>query len=259
VGGLIRRAALVATTCAVFLICGIVSQPDRAAAGEQRAQRPATAVAADRSSQSVECRPPSLANCYTEAGMLDYIKEVQPMVVQFFRSSYRSMPEPNRYLYIPETGPYPRSACQDGSGKHLQDAETYAYCSVDENIYLGQSSMWALYHESGDAAPAIGLAHEWGHNVQNHTGVPAPTSSSESVNYENQADCVAGAWIRYAIQQGWFEQEDIGSTERFLAFIADAEEISHGNLQDRTASLSLGISSGLSACNSFYPDTPIYT
>src|SRR4051812_6920130 len=115
-------------------------------------QGPPLLVAAatdDATSGSAECRPPSLANCYAEDGMLDYINVVQPMIVQFFRSTYRAMPEPNQYIYVPESGPFPESACQNENGGYLQDANAYAYCPSDENIYVGQAFMWSLYHDSG--------------------------------------------------------------------------------------------------------------
>jgi putative neutral zinc metallopeptidase len=252
--------ALVAVVVILALVnLGHVDSSSPTIGVERSVPRLVAATAGSATSGSVQCRPPSLANCYTEAGMLDYINVVQPMIVQFFQSAYRSMPGPRRYVYVPEGGPFPESACQNGNGSHVQDANAYDYCSLDENIYVGQASMWSFYHDDGDAAPAVGLAHEWGHNIQHQVGVPSPRSSGESVNHENQADCVAGAWIGYAIQQGWFTQEDVGSTERLLITIADAEEVSHGNLQDRAASMSLGIRSGLMGCNSFYPGTPIYT
>lgn len=252
-------AVVVMTVVVALADHGQVDSPSRTIGVERSAPRLAAVTVGGATSGSVQCRPPSLANCYTEAGMLDYINVVQPMIVQFFQSAYRSMPGPRRYIYVPESGPFPESACQDENGGHTQDANAYDYCSADENIYVGQAAMWSFYHNDGDAAPAVGLAHEWGHNVQHQVGVPSPRSSAESVNHENQADCVAGAWISYAIQQGWFTQEDVGSTERLLVTIADAEETSHGNLQDRAASMDLGIRSGLAGCNSFYPATPIYT
>jgi Putative neutral zinc metallopeptidase len=128
---------------------------------------------------------------------------------------------------------------------------------------MGQAMMWHLYSQDGDIAPAVGLAHEWGHNVQAQTGVPAPETNEESVNYENQADCIAGAWLRYADQpaQHWLESEDAPNVGLLIEDIASAENDpnrNHGDLQERAASMLRGIQGGLMACNDFYPNTPIY-
>lgn len=192
--------------------------------------------------------------------MQSYIDRVLPMITQFFKAKYQAMSEPSHYYFITE-GQYAQSACQDKKRSHIVGANAYAYCSIDHNIYLGQAMMWHLYNEDGDAAPAVALAHEWGHHVQSQVGVPMPTTNIESVNHENQADCIAGAWIQYANQQKWLEQHDVGSIARLLADIASAESASrtHGTLEERGASLSLGLKGGLEECNRFYSETPIIT
>jgi predicted metalloprotease len=205
------------------------------------------------------CTPPSLAHCYNEATMRSYINRVLPMITQFFRSHYVAMSEPAGYIYIAE-GQFATSECVNDSGSHVQDANSYAYCPLDQRIYLGQATIWKLYNDDGDAAPAVGLAHEWGHNVQHQTGVPEPTNDAETVDHENQADCIAGAWIQYAIQQGWFEREDVGSTVNLLRDISSAEgsDPTHGDLRQRATSMAMGLQGGLPACNNFYPSAPVY-
>lgn len=174
------------------------------------------------------------------------------MIVQFFRAKYKAMPEPSNYYFVPEGQPPMQSPCG------AIDARAYHYCPADRSIYLGQASMWSYYDEDGDAAPAIGLAHEWGHHVQQVSGVPEPRDNIESVNHENQADCIAGGWIQYAEQQNWIEQQDYASTDRLVAHMASSEPTrDHGNLQERSNSMNLGYRSGLQACNSFYSATPI--
>jgi hypothetical protein len=261
INGTRMRAGLCATVAfsVIGLVdCGSVSNPSLPSLASP-APISAVAYAAPQVSPSV-CTPPSLAHCYTEATLQSYIDRVIPMIAQFFRAKYRAMPEPPHYYFIAE-GQRAQSSCQDEEGGYLDDANTYAYCRVDQNIYLGQAMMWHLYNEDGDAAPAVGLAHEWGHHVQSQVGVPAPTTNAESVNHENQADCVAGAWIQYADQQKWLEQEDVGSIARLVADIASAEGTSrtHGDLEERSDSLVLGLKGGLEACNSFYPANPIIT
>lgn len=215
-----------------------------------------TVAHAKPQASSPGCRPPSLAHCYTEASMQNYIDRVIPMIVQFFRVKYKAMPEPSHYYFIAD-GRQARSACG------YLDANTYAYCPADHSVYLGQAFMWRLYNDDGDIAPAVALAHEWGHNIQSRVGVPRSMSNNhvENVRYENQADCVAGAWIQYAGQQRWLEREDIRSIDNLIRDIADAERADrdHGTLEERGNAMSLGTRDGLGACNRFYPATPIIT
>lgn len=192
--------------------------------------------------------------------MQKYIDTVLPMITKFFATQYSAMPTPSSYIFVAKGYPI-TGGCPDQSGSFTEDDTTYAYCPTDNKVYLGQSEMWDLYSNDGDAAPAVGLAHEWGHNVQTHVGVPAPTTLAESVNHENQADCVAGAWVQYASQQGWIESEDVGTIVNLIKSIASAETPGrdHGDLTERADSLQKGLDGGLAACNSFYPATPIIT
>jgi len=119
-----------------------------------------------------------------------------------------------------------------------------------------------MYNQDGDAAPAVGLAHEWGHNVQTQIGVPPPRTQDETIVHEDQADCIAGAWIQYADEQKWLEPEDVSSITRLVEDIASAEDNqnrTHGTLSERGAAMTMGLRGGLAACNHFYPETPIFT
>ena len=48
----------------------------------------------------------------------------------------------------------------------IANDQSYAYCGPDATIYVGQATVWQLYHEQGDAVPAVGITHELGHHVQ---------------------------------------------------------------------------------------------
>jgi predicted metalloprotease len=205
------------------------------------------------------CQPPSLANCYTEDTMQSYLDTVIPMVQDFFTAEYKAMPTPKAYIYIP-VGEVVTAGCTNADGTYTEDENSYAYCPVDGTVYLGQAEAWTLYSQDGDAAPAIGLAHEWGHNVQTQVGVPAPTTDPEHVVHEDQADCVAGAWTAYAGTRGWLQPEDSATVQNLLATIASSEDDpnrDHGDLEERTSSFYEGVSTGLTGCDGFYPATPI--
>jgi predicted metalloprotease len=207
------------------------------------------------------CQPPSLANCFTEETMDDYFNAVIPLVEQFFDTSYSAMSHPAGYTYI-DIGMTGQMACKDTSGSTLATDEAFAYCPADGNIYIGEAAGWGYYHADGDAAPAVGLAHEWGHHIQDQVGVPTPTTVAESVVYESQADCIAGAWLGFVRDNGHLEEQDPVTVAKLLDDIAAAEgdpNRDHGDLSERTDSLIHGLDGGLEACNDFYPTYPIIT
>lgn len=68
------------------------------------------------------------------------------------------------------------------------------YCPTDDYVaYDAALLLPRLDRYFGNVAPAIVLAHEMGHAVQNRAGVAGP-----SIVVELQADCFAGAWVEYA-------------------------------------------------------------
>ena len=207
------------------------------------------------------CPDGTLEGRYTFVQMQSFANCAVALVSNFITASYKRMPPPAAVYYIAQ-GKIGNEPCIDETGAPgtFNDV-SYEYCPVDNKIYIGQAELWEFYHGIGDAAPIVGLAHEWGHLIQTQTGVPAPTDNVESVNHENQADCVAGAFVAYVGAKNWLEYPaDVGDIAGLLQEIASAETASrtHGTLEERSKSLSMGIKGGLFACNSFYPETHIY-
>src|SRR5215217_9053622 len=106
------------------------------------------------------CQPPDMEGCYGYGDMQAYADQIIPLVEAFFDDTYADMPHPKQYIYIPEGAVAP-----SGCGPIPADG-AYLYCSGDDKIYLGQPQLWSFYSNDGDAAPVVGLAHEWGHHVQ---------------------------------------------------------------------------------------------
>ena len=190
---------------------------------------------------SPACQPPDLENCYGYEDMQAYLDQIIPLVEQFSDTAYTDMPHPAEYIYVPEgaTGP---TECTDG-----YTDESYMYCPVDQTIYTGQRALWRYYSNLGDAAPATGFAHEWGHHVQTMVGVPPAQTPVGQISRENQADCIAGAWVAYADEQGWLNYpDDLNDIDALLAAIArDEPGRSHGDLGERSDSMKLGMGAGL--------------
>jgi predicted metalloprotease len=140
--------------------------------------------------------------------------------------------------------------------------ETFAYCPGDQIVYVGDEALWTLYSIFGDAAAVAGLVHEYGHHLQWNVGISNPLEDpSLQVQEENQADCVAGAFIGWARAQGTLnESDDIGDLVSLVQAIADAEDDpnrEHGTINERAAAFDRGIDNDIYACVEFFPDKPI--
>jgi predicted metalloprotease len=199
-----------------------------------------------------ESTPTSLEGAFGYGGMADYLDTIAPMVAQFYEAEYPSIPDPS-LVFIP-SGRAARGACG------ISDSSAYEYCSANQTIYVGQDLLWTFYSQAGDAAPAIALAHEWGHHIQNYRGVPFATTASQSVSFENQADCLSGAWAGYADEQGWLEtQDDLQDVSTLMQFIGSSETSrrDHGTTAERSAAFQSAYGGGATACNAYFPDEPV--
>lgn len=156
------------------------------------------------------------------------------------------------------------------------------YCPPEETVYVDPSFFSLLREQfdasAGELAQLYVLAHEYGHHVQNLTGVfeqyPANGTGPDSngVRTELQADCYAGAWVA-----GATEPDDESGTP-FLktptrAQIADAlgaaasvgddhiqqesggvvnpDTWSHGSSEQRQRWFDTGYDNGTAACDTF--------
>lgn len=138
------------------------------------------------------------------------------------------------------------------------------YCPGDQKLYLDFAFFNELRREfkaPGDFAQAYVIAHEFGHHIQNLTGVMgkvqrAGENNRLSVALELQADCYAGIWGNAFQQQGRLETGDIEEAIRAAASVGDdaiqkrmqgyvvPESFTHGSAQQRMEWFSRGMQSG---------------
>ncbi|MBW1638784.1 KPN_02809 family neutral zinc metallopeptidase [Microbacterium resistens] len=85
------------------------------------------------------------------------------------------------------------------------------YCPPEEGVYLDPTFFQLMRQQFGASAGELAqlyiVGHEWGHHIQNITGVMSehPNNGtgpySNGVRIELQADCYAGAWLGAITQQ----------------------------------------------------------
>jgi predicted metalloprotease len=156
------------------------------------------------------------------------------------------------------------------------------YCPGDTTVYLDTGFFdeltTKLGAQGGDAAEAYVFAHEFGHHIQNLTGVMQKVQSqgagqtgpkSGGVRLELQADCYAGVWLKHAtsdpdspIQE--ITREDLEKAVDAAAAVGDdriqkrmqgqvnPESWTHGSAEQRQKWLLQGFSTGdPNECNTF--------
>ncbi len=146
------------------------------------------------------------------------------------------------------------------------------YCPADQKLYLDFAFFDELRREfkaPGDFAQAYVIAHEFGHHIQNLTGMMdkvqrAGDNNRLSVALELQADCYAGIWANFAAKQGRLETGDTDEALRAASAVGDdmiqkrtqgyviPDSFTHGSAEQRTEWFAKGMRSGdMRQCQTF--------
>lgn len=163
----------------------------------------------------------------------------------------------------------------EGCGSATSAAGPF-YCPADKGIYIDTGfydELAQMAGNGGDFARLYVIAHEYGHHIQNITGLASQVRSEQQRNpaaanrlqvaMELQADCYAGMWAsqnREKIEPGDLEEglaaaSAIGddTLQRGAGQAINPESFTHGTSRQRMAALRLGLEAqNDGACDVFF-------
>ena len=137
--------------------------------------------------------------------------------------------------------------------------EAAFYCLLDETIYYSGEFRRVVEAQVGDFGWVVVVAHEWGHHIQDQLGidlggVPDQAGDPTSLELEQQADCMAGAYTRSADAVGWLAPGDVEEALRITDLAGDPvgtpydDPYAHGTGAQRVSAFLEGYEAGLDAC-----------
>ncbi|HET6747121.1 MAG TPA: neutral zinc metallopeptidase [Candidatus Saccharimonadales bacterium] len=194
---------------------------------------------------------------FTKSQMAQYLECIVPDVDRWIDVTYQEMPHPKGYFFVP-------SGISAVLGDCPVNDKVLQYCGNVDQIFLGQAAVWQQYSVYGDAAPPVVVAHELGHHFQHEVGMKMAAGNAQ-IRYENQADCVAGAYMSWARSRGLMSRDDVKDLSGSLIAAADADgpRRDHGTKSERIGAFELSydnvknVRPTLRNCNQYVPEIPI--
>ena len=153
--------------------------------------------------QSLACETGDDANQKDDCRIVGVVNSVQA----FWEDNLQGYEKAKTVFYKGQT--------QTGCGVGTSDVGPF-YCPTDQTIYIDLGFYDDLRSrfgaQGGPFAEAYVIAHEYGHHVENLTGVlergrgDDTGPQSAGVRIELQADCLAGMWAKGAVDTGFVEE-----------------------------------------------------
>jgi predicted metalloprotease len=138
--------------------------------------------------------------------------------------------------------------------------EAAFYCVIDEKIYYSAEFRTLIENQIGDFAWVIVVAHEWGHHIQAKLGfdlgvVPDRAGEVAPIEFEHQADCLAGAYAIDAELSGWLDPGDVDEALTITEISGDPpgtawnDPRAHGTGDVRIDAFITGYNAGIAGCD----------
>jgi predicted metalloprotease len=193
----------------------------------------------------------------TIADLQSYWSATMPSV---YHKDYEAIPADRLYPYSASNPP---PGCgTPGRTPYQEVAGNAFYCSEGDFVAWDTEKLLpTLRTKYGDFAPALVLAHEWGHAIQARVGFQADAT----VYMEQQADCFAGSWASHVAADGHLVESDLDNALVGLLALRDpsgidgSEDGAHGNGFDRVRAFQDGYEGGASACAAYQDHPPVVT
>ncbi len=143
-----------------------------------------------------------------------------------------------------------------------EEIEVYAiyYCTLDASVYYDPDFQEDVVAATGPYGFTTIIAHEWGHHIQVTLGIdisrdPELDGGLYPIEFELQADCLAGVYAQDAVAIGDIDQDEIDSAIEITSLSGDApgtdwdEFDAHGASDQRVKSFLTGFDDGFAGCN----------
>ncbi len=193
----------------------------------------------------------SSSAAFTQQQMPAYLECIIPLVSEW---NDTVGPRPEGYYMVPR-GIKDSSFCSF-------DEYDFLYCS-NGMVFVGEAEVWRLYSALGTAAVPAFLAHEITHHLQYESGRELGSPGSDQIPFENQADCGAGAFMAWAVEQGIFTTADASVVADVLRQSGqEGPGSDHGTSQQRLDAFNAGYTSPLTppiaACEPYAAGTTLH-
>ena len=196
----------------------------------------------------------------TIADIQAYWTKTMPEVYQ---QDYEPIPA-DRLIPYSQSNP-PPSCGGRGTTPYTEVAGNAFYCSQGDFVAWDEQELLPkLRKQFGNFAPALVLAHEWGHAIQARVGF----DTYQTIYLEQQADCFAGAWTAHVASGDASVQmndEDLDGALAGLLQLRDPSGIdgsqdgAHGNGFDRVGAFQDGYEGGAKTCAAYQNNPPSIT
>ncbi|WP_106398300.1 neutral zinc metallopeptidase [Actinocorallia populi] len=241
-------AAVVATTAGCGFQVGDVGTPLTNAPTMKPGPNTGAPNAGDPPPAPVQTAPPAPGAHFSDADVTKEIGDAVQVIdtywsthwSEFFTGSYT----PPRVVGAYQADDPHRPSC----GGQLAEAFNAYYCIPEDYIAWDFQLMREGYAQ-GDAWIYLVIAHEWAHAVQNRLQVNLVAEANEL-----QADCLAGAVLWGAKNDGVLEWEEGDTTEIGTALSAFGDDYAwtdptaHGDAIQRVTAFGQGRTEGVRGC-----------